>query len=143
MAEAGKAIKKRGGWMMVLGIIQILGGILAIAAPFAASGAVAWVLGCILIAIGLFEAFSAFQAQTFWSGMGDVLGGLLYLVAGVAILLNIQFAMIVIGTLVAVFLIARGVLQSMAAFQIKPAEGWGTISYQVSALCQCSIMLLK
>lgn len=24
-----------------------------------------------------------------------------------------------------------------------PAEGWGTISYQVAALCQCSIMLIK
>jgi len=25
----------------------------------------------------------------------------------------------------------------------QPSEGWGTVSYQVSALCQCSIMLIK
>ena len=129
MAEAGKGLKKRGGWMMVLGVLQILGGIFAIAAPFAATGAVAWILGCILIVVGLFEAFSAFRAQTFWSGMGDVLGGILYLIAGAFILMNLQFAMILLGTLVAIFLIARGVLQTMASFQLKPAKGWGWVLF--------------
>ncbi len=144
MAEAGKELKKAGGWLMVLGIMQILGGIFAIIVPFAASGAVVWILGCILIVIGLFEAFSAFQAQTFWSGMGDVLGGLLYLVAGAFILMNTQFAMILMGTLVAIFLIARGVLQSMAAFQLKPADGWGWVLFGgVLALLLGILLMLK
>lgn len=144
MAEAGKAVKSRGGWMMFLGIMQIIGGIFAIIAPFAATGAVAWILGCILIVIGLFEAFSAFQAQTFWSGMGDVLGGLLYLIAGVFVLANLQYAMIAIGTLVAIFLIARGVLQIMASFQLRPADGWGWVLFGgVLALLLGILLMMK
>jgi nucleotide-binding universal stress UspA family protein len=35
------------------------------------------------------------------------------------------------------------VMSSHAFHPQQSSEGWGTISYQVAALCQCSIMLIK
>jgi nucleotide-binding universal stress UspA family protein len=35
------------------------------------------------------------------------------------------------------------VMSSHAVNPVRGGEGWGTISYQVSALCPCSIMLVK
>lgn len=52
------------GWQILFGILLIVGGGLLIVEPFRSIGALVIVVGCWLIAIGVFEVITAFQVKS-------------------------------------------------------------------------------
>ena len=122
-------VKRAGGMLMLLGVLQVVVGILAILAPVAAGAALAWVIGIVLVVVGGAWLFSAFKKETFASGAVTFLGGLLYFVVGVLVILHPLAGLGFLGTLLAIFLFMRGILHLQAAFIVKPARGWGWLLF--------------
>ncbi len=124
-----KELKQAGGSMVFLGILQIIVGILAILAPLAAGKAVVWVIGVVLIVLGGAWLFGAFKEDSFGAGAVTFLGGLLYLVCGILVILHPLAGLGFLGTLLAIFLFMRGILQIQGAFVVKPEKGWGWLLF--------------
>jgi len=133
MAEneaAAKEVRETGSMMMLLGILQVIVGIVAILAPLAAATALGWIIGIVLAVLGGVWLFSAFKEETFASGAVTFLGGLLYLLGGIMVFIVHPMAgLSLLGTLLAVFLFIRGVIQIQAAFTVKPEKGWGWLLF--------------
>lgn len=126
---AAKDVKEAGSMMVLLGILQVIVGIVAIAAPLAAGTAVVWIIGIVLLVVGGAWLFGAFKEETFASGAVTFLGGLLYLVVGILVLLHPLAGLGFLGTLLAIFLFMRGILQIQGSFIVKPEKGWGWLLF--------------
>ena len=71
----------------------------------------------------------------------EVLLGLLYIVAGVYILMHPLGGLLALTLLIASFLLVYGVIAVVLAFQIRPIAGWGWILFDavVTILLGCLI----
>jgi uncharacterized membrane protein HdeD (DUF308 family) len=127
--NAANEVKATGSMMMLLGVLQVVVGILAILAPIAAGAALAWVIGIVLVVVGGAWLFSAFKKESFASGSSTFLGGLLYLVVGVLTILHPLAGLGFLGTLLAIFLFMRGIIQIQASFAVNPEKGWGWLLF--------------
>ena len=123
----GENAKKAGGWMVFLGILYLIGGILCIALPLAAGMSVAWVLGIVLTVLGLVQVFGAFQADSFGLGAGEFLIGLLYVAGGVMAVMHPLAGLAALSMLITMVILVHGLVMIGGAVQVKPESGWGWI----------------
>ena len=141
MAMAKKA-KSTGGWILALGILSIIGGLFAIALPLAAGVSVAWVIGIVLLAVGVLQLIGVFQGQSEGQGWADGLGAVIYILGGILSLTHPLAALAAITMLLAIYFGVSGVYQIWAALQVKPAEGWGWIMFGGILSLLLGLMLL-
>lgn len=126
-ASLGHEVKHGGGWLVALGIAMIVTGVLSIAAPLQTGIAVALVVGALMALTGLLEIGGAFRAASFDLGLGDFLGGLLYLGVGVLVLLHPLMGLGFLSILLAAFFFVRGVYAITLAWRLKPRSPWGWV----------------
>lgn len=113
------------GWFIFLGILFILLGTGAIILPAVATFTAEILLGWLFICGGVFQIFRAYHSKSTGAFWIDVLGMVLYFVAG-GLLLAYPIAGILTLTLfLAAFFLVEGILKIIYAFQWKPAKGWG------------------
>ena len=138
----GKDVKKAGGWMMFLGILYVIGGILCIALPLAAGVSVAWVIGIVLTTLGILQAIGAFQADSFGMGAGEFLIALLYIAGGVMTLMHPLAGLTALTMLITMVILMRGIVMIGGALQLKPAKGWGWVLFSGIVGVILAIMLI-
>ncbi len=118
-------VQRRWGWLLVLGIAQIIAGAVALTIPAAASLAAAIVAGAAMLVAGIFQAVHAFSVRR-WKGVVlQGLGALLYIVAGLAFLLFPVTGALTLTIAVGVLLIADGAVRYTLAYRLRPRDGWG------------------
>ncbi len=115
------------GWFVAFGILFIVGGILAIAAPIFASVFVAIMVGVSLAVAGAFQAFHAFQVKEWGTFLWQFLVGAIVLVGGGLIAFNPIAGAITLTWVFAVVWIAKGIMQIMFAWRIRPMPAWAWI----------------
>jgi uncharacterized membrane protein HdeD (DUF308 family) len=122
---ASTTLGERWGWLLALGIVQLIAGSIAIAAPALASLAAVLIFGVVLLTSAIFHLVHAFKTRkwpgTFWY----VLGGFLYAAAGVLVLLFPLGGALTLAVVIATLLIGDGVLRALVASTLRPQEGWG------------------
>lgn len=121
-----KAVKQAGGSMMLLGILQVLAGVIALFAPMATTVAIAWIGGAALTVIGGMSIYAAFKEKA--GTMAVVSSGLL-LVLGILLLMNPFIGASMLAIFVAVFFLLSGLMQLQIAFAMKPEKGWGWVLF--------------
>ena len=142
VALSHSAIERRWGWLLALGIVQIICGALALAIPLAASLAAAIVFGAVLLVTGVFQAVHAFRVRT-WKGVVlHALGALFYIAAGVLVLLFPLTGALTLTLVVGALLLADGVVRSALAFRLRPRDGWGWFLASGIASLVVGILLL-
>ena len=110
--------------MKILGIITIILGLLAIAAPLITGIAIAILVGILVLCGGIARIVWAFHAASFSKGLlGFVVGGLT-LLCGIALVTDPVFASGVLTIILAVYFLIDGAFEIARAFQIRPAPGW-------------------
>lgn len=120
-----EALSRNWGWLLTLGILMVILGLLAIAAPVVATIALQLALGWILVIGGIAQAIHAFMAKG-WSGvLLQLLSALLYLVIGVLLLANPVGGALALTLVLAVFLIVEGAFKIILAMRIRDHRGWG------------------
>ena len=117
--------KKNAGMIQVFGVVEIILGVLAIAAPAVAGGAIATMIGVLLMFGGILRLFSAFMADSFGSGALSFLWGLIVATAGFYFMIHPGLAMGTLTLMLAVVFFVDGLLRVIMSFKVKPVKGWG------------------
>jgi uncharacterized membrane protein HdeD (DUF308 family) len=127
MAEARSSTSLQRRWtgLLLLGIVQLIGGLFALAIPTVASFAAVIVFGAVLLAAGVFQAVQAFSVIGWKGRTMQALGALVYIVAGILALIFPMSGALTLTIVVAATLIADGAIRSMLAYRLRPAVGWG------------------
>jgi uncharacterized membrane protein HdeD (DUF308 family) len=115
----------RWGWLLVLGIVQIIAGSIAIAIPVVASLAAVAIFGAVLIVSAIFQMIHAFRVRAWPRSAWYGLGGVFYLIAGLLVVIFPIPGMLTLAVMIAIMLIADGVLRVAFATSIRPVAGWG------------------
>jgi uncharacterized membrane protein HdeD (DUF308 family) len=117
-------LKKNWGWLLALGLASIVLGTLGFYMTFALTLASVLFFGVLILVAGVFQLVHAFTCTGWKPVLWHVLIALLYIAAGVDIMLNPARASLILTLVLAGILIAVGVLRGIMAFQLRPASGW-------------------
>jgi len=109
-------------WAIVAGVLLILVGLEALAAPYLAALVAALWIAWGLIFGGVAELISAFSAaeNRLWKGIR----GLLYIAAGLYIRRSPGSGLLAIALMLAWLLLIQGAISIVGAFQLRPLRGW-------------------
>ena len=130
MAETVLDDVKRGStWSIVLGILMILAGMLAIADSAFAGVLIVYVVAWMAIFNGVAQIVYGFRAHSGGRVILEVILGLLYIVAGIYILMHPLGGLLALTLVIACFLLIYGVFALVLAFQMRPLRGWGWVLF--------------
>ena len=120
-----KDAKKNAGWLITLGVLGMVVGVMAMVSPLVAGTSVTAVAGFFMLVAGLSQLVGAFRAGSFGSGGLGFLGGLLTSLAGLLMFLRPLFGLGVLAILLGIYFFADGISGIVLAFRVKPEKGWG------------------
>jgi uncharacterized membrane protein HdeD (DUF308 family) len=127
MAEA--ILKKASGWSIALGVLMIIAGIIAMFAPWEAGLVITIVVGWSAIFNGVAQIIFGVRTHGGWHVLLEVLLGIIYIIAGVYLLMHPIGGLLALTLILASFLLVYGVFALVLAFQIKPRGGWGWVLF--------------
>ena len=117
-------LKKNWGWLLALGIVSVLLGTIGLGMTFGLTLASVQLFGILLVGGGVFQFFDAFKCKGWKSTIWHVLIALLYVAAGILMLVDPLLASATLTLAIAWILIAVGIMRGIMAFQMRPASGW-------------------
>ena len=115
------------GWIIALGVLLVLTGIGAVGFPLVVSLSVEILVGSACLAAGAFTIFHAFSAKEWGGFFWELLIGALYFFAGVIFLINPFGGVIALTFALGCMFFAEGIMRTILAFQVRPAENWGWV----------------
>lgn len=121
MNELAQASKNAKIW----GWIILVAGFLAIISPLVSGLAVAIMVAVLLLVAGITRIVHAFQGGGFLTG----LSGALATIAGAVMLGRPLLGLVSLTLILIVYFLAVGLSEIIAAFQIRPAQGWGVLLF--------------
>lgn len=116
---------KSHSFLLMLGVLSVVAGVLAIASPLMTGALVTGVIGAMLLLNGILEIVHAFSAGNGKSGLFVFLGGVLAIIAGGMLMAQPVIGSVIIGTMLIIFFFADGLARTILAIQLKPIPGWG------------------
>jgi len=122
-------IQRASGWSIVLGVLMILAGVFAICAPLIPGVVVVYIVAWTAIFNGGAQIVYGFRAASGGRLVLEVLLGVLYVVAGVFILMHPLGGLLALTLIIASFLLVYGVVAVVLAFRMRPIPGWGWILF--------------
>jgi uncharacterized membrane protein HdeD (DUF308 family) len=115
----------RWGWLLALGIVQIIAGCIAIAVPVIASLAAVGIFGAVLLVTGIMQLIHAFKVRAWPRSAWYGLGGVLYVIAGLLVVAYPLGGALTLAILIAILFIADGTLRTVFGLTVRPVPGWG------------------
>ena len=120
-----EAIQAHARVAVITGVILLLCGLLAVAAPLAAGVSITILVGLLLTAGGIGQCLLALRAGAFGKGLLVFLIGGLTIIAGVFMLTQPLEGLEAITLFLAAYFLATGIFELIAAMQMRPTAGWG------------------
>lgn len=123
-------------WLLSLGILLVLCGTVAVIFPVITSVAAISVLGVILLIAGLATIVGSFWAGQ-WSGfLVQILVGILYLGAGLAVGERPLISVLMLTFFLAISFMVLGAFRTVGALIIRfPQWGWALLNGTITFLC--------
>lgn len=137
------------GWVVALGAVYLLAGIVALGSVVLATVATVFVVGIMMLVAGVAEVISAFQMKGWGRSLAWVLLGALYIVAGIVTFENPLLAAVVLTFVLGVVLIVSGVMRIVLAISMGMGSsgngngpaGWVAASGVVTLLIGLIILM--
>ncbi len=118
-------LRPRWGWLLAIGILWVILGILAFLAPFAASVAFTLLLGGLFTIGGIAQTIQAFTSRG-WRGQAlHVASGLLSLALGIVLLIFPMSGVLSLTLVLSAFFIVIGAMRAVFALQHRGTRRWG------------------
>lgn len=122
-------VKQHRGSLLVAGIISLILGTIAILAPLAATVAVVWIIGAVILVQGVIQLIHCFKSAQWSAFAWNLLWAVVYIIAGGLILARPLLGAVTITLLLAAFFIVEGVVKLGLAMKLKPAPRWGWVFF--------------
>ena len=135
--------KKNAGWLVVLGIVTVIAGLLAIGAPLAAGLTVAFIIGVAMSIGGVARIGGAFSAGSFGQGALAFIGGIVTLGAGLLVAARPGIGLATLTLLLGGSLLLDGISSGILALRLRPEQGWGWMLFSAAASVVLGYLLLS
>jgi uncharacterized membrane protein HdeD (DUF308 family) len=117
-------LRAKWGWIVALGVVYLLAGLIALGSVVMATVASVFVVGVMMIVAGVAEVFSAFQIKSWGKFQLWVLLGVLYILAGFVTFENPLLAAALLTLILGASLVASGIMRIILAFSMKQETPW-------------------
>jgi uncharacterized membrane protein HdeD (DUF308 family) len=117
-------LRAKSGWIIALGVIYLLAGLVALGSVVIATVASVLVVGVMMIVAGVAELVNAFQFKGWGKFLLWALLGVLYIIAGFVTFQNPLLAAALLTLILGVTLIASGIMRIVLAFGMKQETPW-------------------
>jgi uncharacterized membrane protein HdeD (DUF308 family) len=122
-------VRRASGWSIALGILMIVAGFVAVGLePFVTGVIVVYIVAWTAIFSGGAQLFYAFSHEAKHRWLESLLG-IIYIIAGIYLLMHPLGGLLAITLLLACFLLVYGVFAIVLAFRMRPAPGWGWVMF--------------
>lgn len=130
------------GWLLGMGVISVLIGLVALVFPGPTLLAIAILFGIQLIALAIFRFVEAIAAQSVWSKPVDVLLAVVAVVVGIYLVRHPFLSVLILSVLLGIFWIANGLLDLFLAASDSrlPARGWLTAGAVLSIIAGAFVL---
>ena len=118
------ALRAKWGWIVALGTIYVLVGLIALYSVVMATVASVFVVGIMMLIAGVAEVINAFQVKSWGKFFLWILLGLLYILAGLVTFENPLLAAAVLTLVLGAALVASGIMRIILAFNMKEGTPW-------------------
>lgn len=127
LREAIHETRAKWGWFVFLGILLLIFGGIAFGNLVIATVASVYLVGTLMLIGGVVEIIHSFGVKSWGGFFLWLLSGLLYAIAGFLAFYNPLLVSVVLTFLLAVSLIASGLLRLWIGIRDRSASGWGWI----------------
>ena len=117
-------LKAKWGWIVALGLVYLIAGIIALGSVVMATVASVLVVGAMMIVAGVAEVFGAFQMKSWGKFLIWALLGVLYIIAGFLTFENPLFAAVLLTLFLGASLVVSGLIRLFLAFSMKRESPW-------------------
>jgi uncharacterized membrane protein HdeD (DUF308 family) len=135
-------VKRNAGWLVALGVLTILAGILSMGYPWATGLGVTVVIGFVMVIAGIARTVAAFHAGSFGQGALAFLGAILTLVGGVVLVTRPGIGLASLTLMLGIYLLIDGIAGAVLAFKVKPVQGWGWMLFAACSSLLLGVLLL-
>ena len=123
------AAKGGSSLLTLLGVLMIIVGMLAIAAPMAAGEWAVWAIGILLGVAGVLRLLSAFHATSWGGGALRLLWGALTTVCAALVITNPIAGVFTLTLILAIYFVIQGIAEIIMSLRMKPLAGWGWVLF--------------
>ncbi len=117
-------LRRKWGWIVALGVIYLITGVVALGSVFMATVVSVLVVGIMMLISGFAQVINAFQVKTWGKFLLWLLLGVLYIVAGFVTFENPLLAAAALTLILGASLIASGIMRIALAFNIRRGTPW-------------------
>ena len=117
-------LRAKSGWIVGLGIVYLIAGLIALGSVVFATVVTVFVVGIMMLISGIAEVINAFQIKSWSKFFLWLLLGLLYMVAGVLTFENPLLAAAILTLFLGWFLIASGAMRIVLGFSMQEGMPW-------------------
>lgn len=135
-------LKSKWGWIVALGLVFLLAGVVALYNVTTATLVTVLWIGAAMIVAGGMEIVTAFQVRDWSRAIFLGVLGAVTVLAGVVTFQNPALAAISLTTLIAVALIAAGVLKFIIAWHIRDLGPWALVALSGAVSLLLGVLLL-
>jgi uncharacterized membrane protein HdeD (DUF308 family) len=143
VSDWAQQAKKNAGWLVVLGVVTVIAGVLSIASPLISGLGVTVLVGIALVIAGVARTVGAFHAGSFGQGALAFIGGILTFVAGMLLVARPGIGLATLTLLLGCLLLVDGVVGAVLAFHVRPEKGWGWMLFSAAMAIVLGFLLLK
>jgi uncharacterized membrane protein HdeD (DUF308 family) len=123
-ASGVEPLRAKCGWIVALGVIYVLAGLIALSSVALATVVSVFIVGIMMVVVGVAEVVNAFQFKSWGKFLLWVVLGLLYIVAGFVTFENPLLAAALLTLMLGVALVASGIMRIILAFSMKEGMPW-------------------
>ena len=123
-AQSLAPLHAKWGWIVALGIVYLVAGIIALGSVVSATVASVLVVGVMMFIAGVAEVINAFQVKTWGRFLFWLLLGILYIVAGFVAWDNPLLTAVWLTLFLGAALVASGILRIFLGFSMKAGSPW-------------------
>jgi len=117
-------LRAKSGWIIALGVIYVIGGLIALGSIVMATAATVLVVGIMMMIAGVAEVINAFQFKTWGRFLLWLVLGALYILAGLVTFENPLLAAVILTLMLGTALIVSGIMRIILAFSMKGGTLW-------------------
>jgi len=136
-------VKKHSTWSIVMGVIMAALGIFLILYPLATATITTVLLGWTLIFVGIAQFVFALFSQTVGKFFLKVLLGVVLGICGLALAFFPLRGVAALTVFLGIMLLVYGGIDAVAAFQLRPAQGWGWFLFEAIVTALIGILILE
>jgi len=123
-ASGLQPLRAKSGWIVALGIIYVVAGLVALGSVLLATVATVFVVGIMMLIAGVAEVINAFQIKTWGKFLLWLLLGVLYILAGFVTFENPLLAAALLTLVLGFSLVVSGIMRIVLAFSMKEGAPW-------------------